>query len=116
MRKARECGLWWYKAGMFRWILLAALLVGCSQAAPERDVKAEKRAHRLEAARTAAAQLPKRTVYRFDDGELVVLDIATVVDGGFADTQKCFLWRDTQMGTASLQCPASASADLPDIQ
>jgi hypothetical protein len=68
------------------------------------------------AARSSVTQPPKRTVYRFENGELVVLDIATVVDGGFADTQKCFLWRDTQIGAASLQCPGSASADLPDIQ
>lgn len=91
---------------MFRALLVCALLVACSDT-PERSV----RVNRKQAAQSLADQPPKRSVYRFESGELTVLDIATTV-GGYADSQRCFLWRDAEFRTASLQCPNDSPGDL----
>jgi hypothetical protein len=93
-------------------LLTVALLVGCSQAA-ERDTRVDRSEARRTAAKALAAQPPVRQVYRFDNGELVVMDIATVTERGLADSQKCFLWRDQELKSASLQCPADTPGNLP---
>lgn len=89
-----------------RLVWIAVLLcAGCSDSPPEKPrVKVNTQAR--------ADQPPKRTIYRFDEGQLVVLDIATVGPGGYADSQKCFLWRDAEFRTASLQCPNDAPGEL----
>lgn len=97
-----------------RWMLVL-LLVGCSGEVHQDDARATKRAAQQQAARALADQPPKVKVYRLDAGELTVIDTATVSEGGFPDSQKCFLWRDSEYRTASLQCPAAASGDLPDV-
>jgi hypothetical protein len=100
----------------FRPALLPLLLLLCScSGQPEHSASREqKMAERRAKAERLAKQPPKRIAYRFDNGELVVIDIATVGDGGLQDSQKCFLWRDAEFKAASLQCPSTATGDLPD--
>lgn len=97
---------------MYR-VLLLALLAGCSQG---EATHADKMNARRQAAHALADQPPKQTVYHLEAGQLIVLDIATVMEGGVADSQKCFIWRDAEYKTASIQCPGGALGDVPDIQ
>jgi hypothetical protein len=90
-------------------LLAALLLAACDSGKP-----LPNRASRKQAAQAAADQQPARHVYRFDSGELHVLDVNTVT-GGFADSQKCFLWRDSEFKTASLQCPSSGEMPVVPV-
>jgi hypothetical protein len=82
--------------------ILAACLVlaACSEAAvPPKD--APRRAQ------VDITAKPDVRVHRFDDGELRVLEMPVhVTRGGFVERQTCFLWRDLEYRTTSLQCPA----------
>lgn len=94
--------------------LLLVFLYGCNEAPAEPSVS--KAAQRRQAAQALADQPPKQTVYHLAHGDLIVLDIATVMPGGNPDSQKCFVWRDTEYKAATLQCPAYSEGDVPDIQ
>jgi hypothetical protein len=101
----------------FRPALLPLLLLLCScSGQPEHSASREqKMAERRAKAERLAKQPPKQITYRFDNGELVVIDIATVGDGGLQDSQKCFLWRDAEFKTASLQCPSDTAGVIGDM-
>lgn len=88
---------------MLRVLLVCALLASCSEPHERATLRVDRK--------KAADQAPKRSVYRFESGELVVLDVPTTI-GGYADSQKCFLWRDQEFKAASLQCPNDSPGDL----
>jgi hypothetical protein len=81
----------------------------------KQTTRAERDAVRRAKAEQLASMPPIRHTYRLEAGELIVIDVPIVAPGGFADSQKCFLWRDIEFQTASLQCPSESGADLPDI-
>jgi hypothetical protein len=95
---------------MFRLILilLAAALPACSD-----SVAKPKRAERQQAAEAALAKTPVPRSYRFDGNELKVIEIPVSDGAGFVDLQRCFVWRDQEFKTATLQCPADSAANLP---
>lgn len=95
-------------------LLCAIVLAACSRSDAAGDVAAKREA-RARRAQALADQPPKVTRYRMEGGELVVIDIATVAPGGFADSQKCFLWRDSEHHSVSLQCPADTAAAIPPL-
>jgi hypothetical protein len=83
------------------WLLAALLaLPGCSEApAGKLPVKAAP----LE------MKTPVPRAWRFDSGELLVIDVPVHATSKYVETQKCYLWRDAEFRTASLQCPNDAS-------
>ena len=90
------------------WFAVILLAAGCSDSPQEKP-----RVQRKVDAQALADQPPKRKTYQFEEGQLVVLDIATVGPRGVADSQKCFLWRDAEFRTASLQCPNDSPGEDP---
>jgi hypothetical protein len=98
---------------MVRVILLAALLVGCSQAAPERDAVPRLTAADRKANSEHAKSLPPDThTYQVQGNQLLVVDVPVDGTAKRIESQKCFVWRDREFRTASIQCPADAPGDL----
>ena len=88
-----------------RVLLLLALpvLASCWQEEP-RPSKAS-REKRIAQAQEILAKTPVPRTYRYGDGELMVLDIPSANGSGFVESQRCFIWRDTELKTSSLSCP-----------
>ncbi len=95
-------------------LLIPVLVIGCSRVGATADAAVDpasaKRAARVQRAQELAAQPPKVTRHRMESGELQVIEVPTVGAGGFADSQRCFLWRDSEYRTATMQCPADSGA------
>jgi hypothetical protein len=91
-------------------LVAICLVAGCSDQSTDHALKKMSRREKLE---QAASKPPTRSVYTFEDGQLVVLDI-TSVTGGFLDSQRCYVWRDRQFQTSSLQCPSQGEMPLPN--
>lgn len=96
--------------------LLAVSLAACGPVEATSDTPALKRAARVQQAQEMAAQPPKVTHHTLEHGELLVIETNVVAPGGFSDSQRCFLWRDKELGTASLSCPADSAGDAPPIE
>lgn len=88
---------------------LAVSLAGCTENAPVKPVKT--RASRVADAETVVSKTPVPRTYRINGNELLVIDVPTRDSLGFVENQKCFVWRDAEYKSASMQCPAG-SADL----
>lgn len=88
-------------------LILALVLAGCSDAPA--DVPRRTMNERRNDAIAISKQPPQQTSHQLRNGELIVLDVPVVVAPGFSDVQKCFLWRDSEFKTASLQCPSEAT-------
>lgn len=91
--------------------LLLLLIVGCSD--NPKPTEREREADRRAKAEAFVSKAPRQWRYQLPDGELIVVDVNTLADGAYGFTQKCFIWRDKQFNTASLQCPADVSGDDP---
>lgn len=101
-----------------RLALLACLLLliqGCSDA-PAENVKAAKRAARIESADAALSKIPPIRSYRYDSGQLLVFEIPFKDSDGLLETHRCLVWRDAEFKSASLSCPHESPDFLPDIQ
>lgn len=96
---------------MHRYILCALVLAGCSGGTPD-DSKVAKKAARKVASEQAAAQPPKQRVQNIDGHQLITVE-TTIVNDGFAEVQRCFIWRDAEYKTASMQCPAESQIEIP---
>lgn len=86
--------------------LLTVSLAGCfsEPSKPSAGVRAERKA----AAAAEVAKTPIPRVYRYTDGELRILDVPTASKNGFLESNRCFIWRDMELKTASLSCPGPA--------
>ena len=102
---------------MWRVLLLLALLplAGCNEA-PAENVKVDKRAARISASEESLAKTPPLRTYRYDSGQLLVLEIPFKDSDGFLETHRCLIWRDSEFKSSTLSCPHSAPDFLPDIQ
>jgi hypothetical protein len=108
-------------------VLLPFLLVACSQ---EQDVAksldqkaADRRAERIAKAKDWVAKAPGQRDLAVAGGIITVVEIPVADNKGFTDVQRCFVWRDTQSGTSSMQCvqdenttPMLLSGPEPDHQ
>lgn len=99
------CVVWAYTSPM-RWLLLLALLAGCSDPP---DTKPAKR-DRQRAAQEAMAKPPVTKFYRIGENALQVIELPVQDTSGFVDIQRCFVWRDAEFRTASISCN-----QLPDL-
>jgi hypothetical protein len=87
-------------------LLLAAVAAGCdSAAAPERTPRAEQ----LQRARERAAMPPSVRAQVLERGEFIIIDAPVRPIGGQVERQTCFVWRDFEFKSASMQCPGDAS-------
>lgn len=87
-------------------LIAAAIVGGCnSEAAKPRTSRQE----RIDAAEIQVAKTPAPRTYRYQDGELRVLQVPVADEYGIVVQQPCFLWRDAEFRTASLQCVGESS-------
>lgn len=82
-------------------LLLALVLVGCSEA-PAENVPAKP----------LPLTTPTPRIWHFDSGELMVIDVPVASTPRRIETQTCFIWRDREFKVASLQCPADTGEIL----
>lgn len=75
--------------------LIAPLLASCDP--PPR--------HQAGAKMPATMALPAPTRHPLEGGELHVINIPVSTSGKHTEHQTCFIWRDQEFKTASLQCP-----------
>lgn len=99
------------RARLYRWhnrsvslhpLILLLALAACSDS--ERPV-AHARAKNIAPAFT---QEPVVQRYKIDGNDLLVIDIPSKNPAGFAESQRCFVWRDTQFNSATMTCPHEA--------
>lgn len=91
-----------------RCALLALLaLAGCGEEPAPRPARAD----RVKAAEEAAAQPPRVQRHAVDGGELVILQVPVRIGRTLTDRQTCYVWRDAEYRTASLQCPAGEDGE-----
>lgn len=86
---------------------LAAALIGCA----DRD----KPAKTPESSPKAPLSVVQ-TTHDIERGQLVVMEVPITGAKRITEHQTCFLWRDSEYKTASLQCPndrASYTVDPP---
>lgn len=92
-------------------IAMLAALAGCSRGDAASDLPApgskERAAARMQRARDLAAKPPGVTRHHTDAGDLLVMEVPIVLPGGLPDTQHCFVWRDAELHSASISCPAN---------
>lgn len=50
--------------------------------------------------------IPRRL--KIDGHDLLVIDIPSKNPAGFVESQRCYVWRDTQFNTATMTCPHEA--------
>lgn len=89
-------------------LAVAALMGGCGDAEPAKPKATRKQ--RLEAAEVQLGKTPQPRTYRYGDGELRVLEVPVSDGSGFVERQRCFLWRDEVLKTASISC-----GQMPDV-
>ena len=86
--------------------LIVVVLAACSSEAE--SPKVTHKQERKEKAEAIARKTPVPRTYQIDGHQLMVVDVPSA-DGGFVDVQKCFVWRDAEFKTASMQCPGEQS-------
>jgi cardiolipin synthase len=84
-----------------------AMLVACSDETP---VAKFMRREPTQQAESRAPQAPRQLVYPMPSGQLIVMEVP-VADPDGDWIQHCFIWRDTEFKTASMQCPAADAQD-----
>lgn len=73
-------------------LILVALLAGCSDKAVK-PIKA------------LAISEPAAKSYSLPNGSLTTIQVPVITMGDVRESQTCFLWRDSEYKTATLQCP-----------
>jgi hypothetical protein len=86
-----------------RLLLLCVLLAGCSPA-PEQRQPSQVRSS--QAAEEAVARTPIPRTYQIDGNQLQVIEVPVRIGSRFVEHQRCFVWRDAEFKTTSLQCPS----------
>lgn len=91
-------------------LLLAALLGGCGDVDQPARKPGISRQQRLERAEDQLSRQPVPRVYRYADGELRVLQVPEADEYGLVAKHPCFLWRDFELKTVTMQCPSDSSS------
>lgn len=76
-----------------RWLIVCSLLVACSETPRPKVVRA------------VVNPQPDSRAYQVRSGELIVIDVPIGGNARYSESQKCFVFRDTEFRTASMQCP-----------
>jgi hypothetical protein len=87
-------------------IMLLAAVAGCSDAAG--DERRTARAEQLKRAQERATLPPAVRAQVLERGEFIIIDTPVRSVGAQVERQTCFVWRDFEYKTASMQCPADA--------
>lgn len=89
----------------YRFILIAAALglVGCNNSVAEKPAKT--RQQRSTETEAQLSKGPTVRVHKIDGGELKVIDTPVSDIPGLVETQRCFVWRDTEFKTSAVSCP-----------
>lgn len=85
-----------------RSLLIALLLIGCSQEKPK-EVRV-----RQEVKASAPTTIP------VNGNQIVVVEIPSK-DGKYTDIQKCYVWRDAEFKTSSMSCPSEQTVESPGV-
>lgn len=97
--------------GMLKFMaVLPLLLLGCSD-----DVPKPAKTSRVDRQAKAELQLSKTPLprtYIIQGSQLQVLNVPVADSRGYVEMQRCYVWRDVEFKTASMQCP-SESNDAP---
>ena len=88
-----------------------AVLPGCSDS-PDKQSNQERRADRIKKAEAKLAQSPHVRTHTLTNGQLLVLEVPVSDISGLVEGQRCFIWRDTELRTASISCPQPPAIDL----
>jgi hypothetical protein len=100
-----------------RWplLVLVALAVpflgSCGNGEPSPEARKERRERRQAAAEGALGKTPQPRTYRYQDGELRVMEVPSADKFGYVDHQRCYIWRDTEFKTSSISCPEAPLVD-----
>lgn len=90
----------------------AVLLVGCGKGPSEAE-RLATRAARVAKAEAEASKPVAPRVHQVGANELVTVEVPIADQLGFTETQRCFVWRDLEMRTASLSCPQPPEINAP---
>lgn len=90
-------------------LVVAGLLAGgcSSEAAKPVLTRAERRAD----AELRLASMPPPRRYALPDGDMLVLEVSVRDGEWLVETQRCFVWRDRALGTATMSCPQPAASE-----
>lgn len=87
-------------------LTLSIALTACSDdPAKTAQVGQEKRATRIAKAEERLSVTPVPRTYTIQGNQLLVVDVPTRTNSGFAESQRCFVWRDQEFKTATISCP-----------
>jgi hypothetical protein len=97
-------------------LIFGCFLLGCSDSTPKHTLtRAERNAARIEKSEKFLKTPPASRTYQMTGGELRVFEIPTKDKAGFLELQHCFVWRDTEFKTSSINCPSAVNeAILPN--
>jgi hypothetical protein len=88
--------------------LAAIVLAGCSEA------PATQRNTATRDTEAALAKTPVPRSYSFEGSELKIIEVPVRVGKRWVDTQRCFVYRDFDLKSASISCEAAPSLDGVD--
>lgn len=89
--------------------LAVLALVACGKEPSQES----RRAARIERANAELAKPATQRVRQVGANELVTVEVPIADQLGFTETQRCFVWRDLEMRTASLSCPQPPEINAP---
>jgi hypothetical protein len=87
-------------------LALAIIVVACTEA-PANEVKVPIEQRRA-AAEAALAKTPVARTFDVGEHQLLVFEAPVGSFHGRVEYQTCFVWRDREFKSATLQCPADA--------
>lgn len=92
-------------------VLALAILPGCSEPV-DKQSNQERRIERVKKAEVKLAKPAQVRTHNLAAGQLLVVEVPVSDTSGFVDGQRCFVWRDTELRTASISCPQPPEVDL----
>lgn len=91
--------------------MASTMLVSCSEPVDKQSNK-DRRTERVRQAEAKLTQPPQVRTHTITNGQLLVLEVPVSDTSGFVEGQRCFVWRDTELRTASISCPQPPEVDL----
>ena len=91
-------------------VLILLLLTGCSDSVPDKEVVKVWKAKNKERVESKLSKGPDTRTHTLPAGQLLVMEVPVSDYPGGLDSQRCFVWRDTEFKTAAVSCPS------PDAQ
>jgi len=90
---------------------MLAVLLAYSIANPTEKPKAKTRPERIAEALQTKASV---RVHKLNGNQMLVVDTPTVDKYGYVDVRRCFVWRDAEFKTSSMQCPSYEALPISD--